>query len=70
VYLLDLPINRWTRLPGSMIEVCSPDCDVLVYQRDDGVWDLSIAPTLLLARKIGRPWAVWPITPLPFRTVS
>lgn len=66
--LLDLPTDRWTLLPGSMIEVCSPDRDVLLYQRDDGVWDLSAASTLLLVRKANRPSAVWPITPLPIRS--
>lgn len=68
VRLLDLPTDRWTLLPGSVIEVCSPDREVLLYQRDDGVWDLSTASTLLLVRKVNRPGAVWPITPLPIRS--
>jgi hypothetical protein len=52
-----------------LIEVCSPDRDALVYQRDDGVWDLSMVPALLLVRKVNRPAAVWPVTPLPSRLV-
>jgi hypothetical protein len=68
VQLQDLPRNRWVQLPGSVVEVCSPDRDVLIYRRDDGVWDLSVTSTLLLVRKANRPRAVWPITPLPIRS--
>jgi hypothetical protein len=60
----------WTLLPRTVIEVCSPDADTVIFQRGDGVWDLSVCPVLLLVRKPQRPNAVWPVSPeptLPYR---